>query len=91
MHQIQEDYRQAHISEKECVMLDYVAKLTLAPWTVERGDVEKLKSAGFSDARIVHINQIASYYASTNRQILGLGIEVSNSLAPDSPSKVDQA
>ncbi len=81
VHQIQEDYRQAHISEKECVMLDYVAKLTLAPWTVEQGDVERLKSVGFSDVQIVHINQISGYYASTNRQILGLGIEVSDPAA----------
>ena len=57
-------------------MLDYSVKLTLAPWTVERGDVERLRTAGFSDAQIVHINQINGFYASTNRQILGLGIEV---------------
>lgn len=57
-------------------MLDYVAKLTREPAAMERSDVERLRRAGFGDAAILDINQVASYYAFVNRLADGLGIEI---------------
>jgi alkylhydroperoxidase family enzyme len=57
-------------------MLDYVAKLTLAPSTVEEADVARLRQVGFGDKAILEINQITGFFAWCNRTIDGLGVEL---------------
>ena len=57
-------------------MLDYAVKLTLAPWSMVEADVEALRSAGFEDAAILDVNQVAAYYAFVNRLADGLGVEL---------------
>lgn len=57
-------------------MLDYVAKVTLAPATVEEAEVIRLREAGFGDKAILEINQIAGFFAWCNRTIDGLGVQL---------------
>lgn len=57
-------------------MLDYAAKLTLEPWSMQEQDVIALKQADFSDAAILDINQVTGYYAFVNRLADGLGVEL---------------
>ena len=57
-------------------MLEYVEKLTLRPWDMVEGDVIALREAGYSDAAILDINQVTSYYAFVNRLADGLGVEL---------------
>ena len=57
-------------------MLDYVVKLTLEPWTMEEGDVERLREVGFDDTAILDIAQVAAYYNYVNRMAQGLGVEL---------------
>ena len=38
-------------------MLDYAVKLTLTPWKVGEGDVERLREVGFDPAAILDICQ----------------------------------
>ena len=71
-----EDYREAELAEEDRRMLDYAAKLTLAPWKMEKGDVEALREVGFSDSAILDINQVTGYYAFVNRLADGLGVEL---------------
>ena len=70
------DYREAELSEADRAMLDYVAKLTRAPATVEKSDVIRLREAGFGDKAILEINQITGFFAWCNRTIDGLGVEL---------------
>ena len=49
-------------------MLDYAVKLTLTPWSVGEGDVERLREVGFDAAAILDICQVASYYNYVNRR-----------------------
>ncbi|MBI5669417.1 MAG: peroxidase [Chloroflexi bacterium] len=72
--QLEQDYTQAPLSPPDRAMLDYVAKLTLAPAEVVRADVETLRAAGFSDRAILDIAQITAYYAYVNRLADGLGV-----------------
>ncbi len=72
------DYRTASISEADRKMLDYVVKLTESPCEVNKEDVDLLHSAGFTDAAILDICQIASYYNFVNRLADGLGVELEN-------------
>ena len=57
-------------------MLAYVEKLTRAPASMVRADVETLRAAGFDDADILAIAEVASYYAFVNRIADGLGVDV---------------
>ena len=57
-------------------MLEYVDKLTRRPWEMAPSDVARLREAGFSDAAVLDINQVAAYYAYVNRLADGLGVEL---------------
>ena len=57
-------------------MLDYAVKLSLKPWNMEETDVKELRDAGFSNAGILDIVQVTSYYAYVNRLADGLGVEL---------------
>ncbi len=57
-------------------MLDYAIKLTKTPWEMGEADVIVLRDVGFSDAAILDINQVTSYYAYVNRLADGLGVEL---------------
>lgn len=57
-------------------MLEYAVKLTLEPWNMIKGDVERLRVAGFDDGDILDINQITGYFAFVNRLADGLGVEL---------------
>lgn len=73
---IQTDYTRAPISDAERTMLDYSVKLTREPWNMKPEDVERLRAAGLSDAAILDLNLVASYYAFVNRIADGLGVEL---------------
>ena len=79
--QLKEDYTQATLSAADRAMLDYVAKLTLAPATVTRDDVQVLRDVGFDDRAILDIAQITAYFALVNRTADGLGVTLENHLA----------
>lgn len=57
-------------------MLEYAVKLTVAPWAVERADVEALRAVGFDDAAALDVCQVTSYYNYVNRLADGLGVEL---------------
>ena len=57
-------------------MLTYVEKLTRTPSAVERADIEALRTAGFVDADILAIVEVAGYYAYANRIVDGLGVQL---------------
>jgi hypothetical protein len=57
-------------------MLRYAVKLTRSPANVGQADVQDLRRAGFSDAAILDICQIVSYYNYVNRLADGLGVEM---------------
>ena len=76
MAQLTRNYKTAELSVPDRAMLDYAVKLTEAPWTMEQGDIEELRKHHFSEAAILDINQVASYYAFVNRLADGLGVEL---------------
>ena len=76
MEALEEDYRGASLEPADRAMLDYVAKLTLAPAEMEEADVTGLRDAGFDDRSIHDIVVVAGYYAFVNRVADGLGVEL---------------
>ncbi len=73
---IVEDYREADLSPRERAILDYAVKLTLRPSAMQRSDVEGLRRAGLSDAEILDVCQVTSYYNYVNRLADGLGVQL---------------
>ncbi len=71
---IKQDYRTADLTPEERAMLDYVAKLTRNPISVQREDIENLRLHGFTDEAILQINLIASWFNYINRVADGLGV-----------------
>jgi uncharacterized peroxidase-related enzyme len=71
---IEKDYRSADLTPADRAMLDYAAKLTLAPARVNRADLEPLRAHGFDDTAILQINLIASFFNYINRVADGLGV-----------------
>ena len=72
--QVKQDYRVLDLPEQTRAMLAYAVKLTEAPASVTEDDVEALRQAGFSDAAILDINLITSYFNFVNRIAEGLGV-----------------
>ena len=71
---LKNNWRAAQLDQADRAMLEYVEKLTLRPWDMVEEDVIALRSAGFSDAAILDINQVTGYYAYVNRLADGLGV-----------------
>ena len=62
------------LSDADRAMLGYAEKLTLAPATVQREDLDDLRAHGFDDRGILQINLIASWFNYINRVADGLGV-----------------
>lgn len=60
----------------ERAMLDYVEKLTRAPASVTRTDVDGLRAHGFDDRMLHDAAAVTGYFAFVNRLADGLGIEL---------------
>jgi len=61
------NYRVARLSKRQRAMLDFAVKLTASPWSIEEGDRERLRRAGFSDRNIWDISAIAGFFNMSNR------------------------
>jgi uncharacterized peroxidase-related enzyme len=70
------DWRSVKLPPAERAMLEFAEKLTYAPWTVEKKDVETLRQAGFTDENIYDIVLLTAYRNFLTRVIAGLGVPV---------------
>ena len=61
------NYRAARLPKRQRAMLDFAVKLTSQPWSVEDGDRERLRRAGFSDRDIWDISAIVGFFNMSNR------------------------
>jgi len=61
------NYRAARLNKRQRAMLDFAVKLTAQPWTIEEGDRERLRRAGFTDRDIWDISAVAGFFNMSNR------------------------
>jgi uncharacterized peroxidase-related enzyme len=71
---LEDDYRNAPISETEKVMLDYVVQITRDATRISPADHERLRAAGFDDKGILQITLLASWFNYINRVADALGV-----------------
>ncbi len=76
-------------SKKEQCALRYARQLTRAPASIQAGDIQQLRDAGWSDGEVLEINQVTSYFAYANRTVTGLGVVADGEVLGLSPSEED--
>ena len=72
--ELRRDVRTARVSPARRAMLDYVIRLTEAPWAVTQDQVARMRAQGYSDQAIAAVNQITGFFAWCNRTVEGLGV-----------------
>jgi uncharacterized peroxidase-related enzyme len=68
------DYREANLTARDRVLLDYAVSLTCEPSERTQADVERVREYGFDDKAILRITEIAAYYGFINRVASALGV-----------------
>lgn len=79
---LEADFTTAPVDARRRAILHYAAKLTLAPSSVERADVEALRAAGLDDADVLAVAEVVGYYAYVNRIADGLGVALETQRDP---------
>jgi len=74
--QVIEDYTKAELDSRTMAALDYAAKVTRTPSSVEESDINCLREAGYSDQEIVDIAHVTAWFNYVNRVALGLGTKL---------------
>jgi uncharacterized peroxidase-related enzyme len=68
------NYRTVSLSRQERAIADYSAKLTEQPGRMEEADMQALRDAGLSEARIYNVVEMAAAFNFTNRMSSGFGM-----------------
>jgi alkylhydroperoxidase family enzyme len=71
---LQQDYKNAPISNQDRVMLDYVVQLSKDATKISKQHHEQLREVGFDDRAILQITLIASWFNYINRVADALGV-----------------
>lgn len=66
------------LTDRERVMLRYADRLTTDPAGMDETEVDALRDAGLSDAEILNLASVVSYFSFANRIAVGLGVEVTD-------------
>ena len=88
---LQNDWREAKLTEAEFAMLEYAEKLTVAPAMMEQKDIQALRDVGWTDRDILDIALAAAYFNFRVRMVDGLGLEVSDEAAERATSARERA
>jgi uncharacterized protein YciW len=68
------DNAQNVFEDKEVALLGYVRNLALDPASLTAASIDALCEAGAHHGEILEVNQVAGYFAYSNRVVLGLGV-----------------
>ena len=71
---IESDWTTAGLDDRRTAMLRFAETLTRTPGSMKPGDVETLRSVGFTDRDVLDVVEVTAYYAYANRIADGLGI-----------------
>lgn len=71
---LRSDYTAAGLDAKERTLLDYVWKLSRTPGEMSKEDIDRLRSAGWSDPQIVATVHVTAFFAYMNRVAEAFGL-----------------
>ena len=81
---IQNDWRNAELTEAERAMLEWSEKLTLSPAMMTEADIQHLRDVGWTDRDTLDIAHICAYFNYRVRMVDGLGLQVLDERAASS-------
>ena len=67
-------WRQAPISGRVRALFDYAERLTRAPSSLSKSDVDHLRATGLTDREILSLVEVIAYFNFVNRLAEGLGV-----------------
>lgn len=70
------DYKNADLDPETLGMLDFAAKLTRDPSSMQKGDVERLRGLSLSDEQILSVVLITCVLNFMTRLAHGLGVKI---------------
>ena len=73
---LEHDLHTVSLNQRQCALVDYALKLTLAPQTVREEDLDPLCEAELSDGAIHDAAAITAYFNFVNRVASGLGVDM---------------
>jgi uncharacterized peroxidase-related enzyme len=77
-----DDYRQASLSPRHRVMLDYAVRLAGEPKGMDACHLVPLRAAGLSDTDILNLVQVVGFFSYYNRLVEGLGVATEAFMPP---------
>lgn len=77
------DFRTAPLDACDRALCAFAEKLTLAPHTVSKEDVDTLMGHGFTPRAVADACMIVAYFNFVNRLALGLGVELESYWRPE--------
>ena len=86
---VKSDSLETFFDSKYLYGINYAKKLTMEVQKIEKEDVERLKTAGFTEGEILEINQVISYFNYVNRSVVGLGVNLKGDTLGLSPNDSD--
>lgn len=81
VHEVVNDWRRVPLLPAVGTLLEYAERITRAPASCARSDVERLRACGWSDTAIHDCVQVAAYFNYINRIADALGVEMEHGLA----------
>ena len=63
--------------------MDFAIKVTRAPATAERADVDRLRSHGLSDEDVLVLTHVIGYFNHINRIADALGLDLEDDMPPN--------
>lgn len=73
---VKRDYRTAPVEAKTRALLDFAWKVTKEQWECRAGDIEGLRTAGWSDEAVVDTVGIIGFFNFITRVADALGVEL---------------
>ena len=61
------------VSHNDDELIGFARKLSRQPWRMGEGDLERLRSLGYSDEAILHVISVVAHQNADSRLVLGLG------------------
>lgn len=80
VHRVVDDWRACPVNPKVQALLEYAEKVTRAPASCERCDVQHLREIGWSDVAIHDAVQVIAYFNYINRIADALGVDLETDL-----------
>ncbi len=77
---MKQDWRTAPLDPRQQALCGFAERLTLAPASMSRADVDALRAAGLDDRAVLDAVQVIGYFNYINRLVEALGVPLEDDM-----------